>query len=214
MSGSWALDWAVKRSLITLKALTYAPTGGIVAAATTSLPERLGGTRNWDYRYCWLRDATFTLLAFLQLGYYEEARAWGEWLIRAVAGSPRQVQIVYGIGGERRLPELIIPWLSGYENSCPVRVGNAASEQLQIDIYGEIADAIFPGFQAGHEANPTRRSLAASNFRISGDCLAGAGRRHLGSARRATAFRLFEGDGLGSIRSGRGLSGGSRSTLS
>jgi GH15 family glucan-1,4-alpha-glucosidase len=118
---------AVKRSLITLKALTYSPTGGIVAAATTSLPERLGGSRNWDYRFCWLRDATFTLLAFIHLGYYEEARAWRDWLIRAVAGSPRQVQILYGVGGERRLPELVIPWLPGYENSYPVRIGNAGA---------------------------------------------------------------------------------------
>src|SRR6266404_5670687 len=123
---------AVKRSLITLKALTYAPTGGIVAAATTSLPERLGGVRNWDYRYCWLRDATFTLLAFMNLGYYEEAQAWRDWLVRAVAGSPSQAQIMYGVGGERWLPELIVPWLPGYENSSPVRIGNAAYQQLQI----------------------------------------------------------------------------------
>ena len=114
---------AVKRSLITLKALTYAPTGGIVAAATTSLPERLGGVRNWDYRYCWLRDATFTVLALMHLGYYDEARAWRDWLVRAVAGSPQQVQIMYGVGGERWLPELTVPWLPGYENSSPVRIG-------------------------------------------------------------------------------------------
>jgi GH15 family glucan-1,4-alpha-glucosidase len=149
---------AVKRSLITLKALTYAPTGAMVAALTTSLPELPGGTRNWDYRYCWLRDATFTLLAFLHLGYHEEAKAWRDWLLRAVAGSPRQVQIVYGIGGERRLPELTIPWLSGYENSSPVRVGNAASEQLQIDIFGEIADAIFQGLKLGTQ--PSKRGEA------------------------------------------------------
>jgi GH15 family glucan-1,4-alpha-glucosidase len=140
---------AVKRSLITLKALTYAPTGGIVAAATTSLPERLGGTRNWDYRFCWLRDATFTLLAFMHLGYYEEAQAWRDWLIRAVAGSPSQAQIMYGVGGERWLPELIVPWLSGYENSSPVRIGNDASRQLQLDIFGEIADAMFQALKAG-----------------------------------------------------------------
>ena len=154
--GPWT--GAVKRSLITLKALTYAPTGGIVAAATTSLPERLGGSRNWDYRFCWLRDATFTLLAFMQLGYYDEARAWRDWLIRAVAGSPHQVQIVYGVGGERWLPELIIPWLPGYENSSPVRIGNAASQQLQIDIYGEIADAFFQAFKGGMK--PTQRGQA------------------------------------------------------
>jgi len=150
---------AVQRSLITLKALTYAPTGGIVAAATTSLPERLGGSRNWDYRFCWLRDATFTLLAFVHLGYYAEARAWRDWLTRAIAGSPRQVQIVYGVGGERRLPELAIPWLRGYENSAPVRIGNAASQQLQIDIFGEIADALSQTLKAGMEPSERQRAL-------------------------------------------------------
>jgi GH15 family glucan-1,4-alpha-glucosidase len=149
---------AVKRSLITLKALTYVPTGGIVAAATTSLPERLGGARNWDYRFCWLRDATFTLLAFMNLGYYDEARAWRDWLIRAVAGSPRQVQIMYGVGGERWLPELIVPWLPGYENSSPVRIGNGASQQLQIDVFGEIADAMFQALKAGIQ--PSERGSA------------------------------------------------------
>jgi GH15 family glucan-1,4-alpha-glucosidase len=150
---------AVKRSLITLKALTYAPTGGIVAAATTSLPERLGGVRNWDYRYCWLRDATFTLLAFMHLGYHEEARAWRDWLLRAVAGSPNQVQIMYGVGGERWLPELIVSWLCGYEKSSPVRIGNAAYEQLQLDVIGEIADAMFQAFKAGMEPSPRGREL-------------------------------------------------------
>ena len=145
----------VKRSLITLKALTYAPTGGMVAAVTTSLPERVGGERNWDYRFCWLRDATFTLLAFLHLGYNEEAKAWRDWLHRAVAGSPEQVQIVYGIGGERWLPELIVPWLPGYENSSPVRVGNAASQQLQLDIFGEVADSTFQSFKLGLQ--PSKR---------------------------------------------------------
>jgi GH15 family glucan-1,4-alpha-glucosidase len=139
----------VKRSLITLKALTYAPTGGIVAAATTSLPEQLGGVRNWDYRYCWLRDATFTLLALMHLGYHEEARAWRDWLVRAVAGSPEQVQIMYAVGGERWLPELIVPWLAGYENSSPVRIGNAAYEQLQIDVFGEVIDAMFQARKGG-----------------------------------------------------------------
>jgi GH15 family glucan-1,4-alpha-glucosidase len=134
---------AVERSLITLKALTYQPTGGIVAAVTTSLPEQLGGPRNWDYRYCWLRDATFTLLAFMHGGYYQEARAWQGWLLRAIAGSPDQAQIMYGIGGERYLPEREITWLAGYEDSKPVRVGNAASEQLQLDIYGEVMAAFY-----------------------------------------------------------------------
>ena len=132
---------AVERSFITLKALTYQPTGGIVAAVTTSLPEQLGGSRNWDYRYCWLRDATFTLLSFMFGGYYEEAKAWQQWLLRAIAGSPDQVQIMYGLAGQRFLPEREIPWLTGYENSKPVRIGNAASEQLQLDIYGEVMAA-------------------------------------------------------------------------
>ena len=132
-----------------MKALTYAPTGGIVAAATTSLPERLGGVRNWDYRCCWLRDATFTLMAFMNLGYYEEARAWRDWLVRAIAGSPRQVQIMYGVGGERWLLESIVPWLPGYENSAPVRIGNEASPQLQHDVFGEVIDAISQGLKAG-----------------------------------------------------------------
>jgi GH15 family glucan-1,4-alpha-glucosidase len=150
---------AVKRSLIILKALTYAPTGGIVAAPTTSLPERLGGVRNWDYRYCWLRDATFTLLAFMHLGYYEEARAWRDWLIRAVAGSPSQVQIMYGVGGERWLPELIVDWLPGYEKSAPVRVGNAAYQQVQLDVFGEMADAMFQALKAGMEPSPRAREV-------------------------------------------------------
>jgi len=154
-AGCWTQ--AVKRSLITLKALTYAPTGGIVAAATTSLPERLGGVRNWDYRYCWLRDATFTLLAFMQLGYHEEALAWRDWLLRAVAGSPDQIQIMYGVGGERWLPELTVDWLPGYEKSAPVRIGNAAYQQLQLDVIGEIADAMYQAFKGGMQ--PTRRAL-------------------------------------------------------
>jgi GH15 family glucan-1,4-alpha-glucosidase len=140
---------AVKRSLITLKALTYAPTGGIVAAATTSLPEYIGGVRNWDYRYCWLRDASFTLMALMELGYYEEAQAWRDWLMRAVAGSPDQIQIMYGVGGERWLPEQIVDWLPGYENSAPVRVGNGASRQLQLDVFGEIVDALLQAWKAG-----------------------------------------------------------------
>jgi GH15 family glucan-1,4-alpha-glucosidase len=133
---------AVERSLIVLKALTYAPTGGIVAAPTTSLPEEIGGERNWDYRYCWLRDATFTLLAFMDAGFHSEAAAWRDWLMRAVAGEASQDQIMYGIAGERRLIEWEVTWLSGYENSKPVRVGNAAATQLQLDVYGEVADAI------------------------------------------------------------------------
>jgi GH15 family glucan-1,4-alpha-glucosidase len=150
---------AVKRSLITLKGLTFAPTGGIVAAPTTSLPELIEGVRNWDYRFCWLRDATFTLLALMYLGYYDEARAWRDWLIRAVAGSPEQVQIVYGVGGERWLPELTVPWLAGYEKSSPVRIGNAAYDQLQLDVLGEVADALFQAGKVGIGLTERGRAL-------------------------------------------------------
>jgi GH15 family glucan-1,4-alpha-glucosidase len=145
--GPWAAD--VQRSLITLKALTYAPTGGILAAPTTSLPERLGGVRNWDYRYCWLRDATFTLYALVQSGFVEEARSWREWLLRAVAGKPSQLQLMYGIAGERRLPELELPWLPGYEGSAPVRIGNQAHNQRQLDVFGEVLDTLYTCWQAG-----------------------------------------------------------------
>jgi GH15 family glucan-1,4-alpha-glucosidase len=132
----------LKRSVIVLKALSYALTGGIVAAATTSLPEQLGGTRNWDYRFCWLRDATLTLDTLMEAGYQEEASAWADWLHRSVAGSPDQVQIMYGLGGERRLAEWEVPWLPGYQGARPVRIGNAASDQLQLDVYGEVMDAL------------------------------------------------------------------------
>ncbi len=133
---------AVLRSLITLKALTFRPTGGIVAAPTTSLPEQIGGTRNWDYRVCWLRDATLTLIALMDAGYYDEAKAWRDWLLRAAAGSPDQVQIMYGMAGERQLFEWEVPWLPGYEQSTPVRIGNAAHDQLQLDVFGEVMDAL------------------------------------------------------------------------
>jgi GH15 family glucan-1,4-alpha-glucosidase len=138
-------EWAaiVRRSLIVLKALIYEPTGGIVAAPTTSLPEWIGSVRNWDYRYCWLRDATLTLLALLHCNHADEAGEWRRWLIRAIAGDPADVQIMYGVAGERRLTEFELPWLSGYEGSAPVRVGNAASEQLQLDVYGEVLDCLY-----------------------------------------------------------------------
>jgi GH15 family glucan-1,4-alpha-glucosidase len=133
----------VLHSLVVLKGLTYRPTGGIVAAPTTSLPASIGGVRNWDYRYCWLRDATLTLLAFLKAGYFEEADEWRAWLLRAVAGDPDDTQIVYGVAGERRLPEWELEWLPGFEGSQPVRVGNAAAGQEQIDVYGEVTDALY-----------------------------------------------------------------------
>ena len=145
--GAWS-D-AVTRSLIVLKALTYAPTGGIVAAPTTSVPEQLGGTRNWDYRFCWLRDATLTLLALMNSGYYGEAGAWRDWLLRAAAGAPSQLQIMYGLAGERRLTEYEVPWLPGYEASRPVRIGNAAHGQLQLDVFGEVMDALHQGRRGG-----------------------------------------------------------------
>jgi GH15 family glucan-1,4-alpha-glucosidase len=146
-AGRWSE--AVLRSLITLKALTFAPTGGIVAAPTTSLPERIGGIRNWDYRYCWVRDATLTLLALMGAGYSAEASAWRDWLVRAVAGSPEQLQIMYGIAGERRLWEWEVPWLDGYEASKPVHIGNAAHAQLQLDVYGEMMDALYQARRMG-----------------------------------------------------------------
>lgn len=160
---TWWRDWSgrcsydgrwrdhVLRSLITLKALTYSPTGGVVAAPTTSLPEKVGGVRNWDYRFCWLRDATFTLYALMIGGYIAEARDWREWLIRAVAGKPSDIQIMYGVAGERRLPEIELEWLPGYEGSKPVRIGNAAERQHQLDVYGEVMDALHFARCAGLE---------------------------------------------------------------
>jgi GH15 family glucan-1,4-alpha-glucosidase len=157
LEGPWAE--AVRRSLLTLKALVHWETGGITAAATTSLPERIGGKRNWDYRYCWLRDATFTLYALLGAGFVEEARCWRDWLVRAAAGSPQDLQIMYGVAGERRLEEFELPWLPGFENSKPVRVGNAAARQVQLDVYGEVMDALYVSRRHGLGANPASWAL-------------------------------------------------------
>jgi GH15 family glucan-1,4-alpha-glucosidase len=160
----------VIRSVIVLKALTYRPTGGIVAAPTMSLPEQVGGVRNWDYRFCWLRDATLTLLALMHAGYFREAGEWRDWLLRAVAGSPDQVQIMYGLSGERYLREWELPWLAGYENSRPVRVGNAAHEQLQLDVYGEVLHALYQarvgGIPASEEAWNLEQALIAQLEKI------------------------------------------------
>ena len=157
VTGKWRAQ--IMRSLITLKSLSYAPTGGIVAAITTSLPEKIGGTRNWDYRYCWLRDATFTLLAFLNAGYLEEARIWQDWLIRVIAGAPEQLQTMYSVMVERRLDEIELPHLTGYKNSRPVRIGNGAAQQLQLDIYGELADMMALARKGGLRPPPQREAI-------------------------------------------------------
>ncbi len=164
MDGPWRE--AVLRSLIVLKGLTYAPTGGLVAALTTSLPEEIGGVRNWDYRYCWLRDATFTLMTLMRVGYRDEAKSWRGWLLRAIAGSAAQMQIMYGVHGERSLEEREIPWLSGYENSRPVRVGNAASNQFQLDVFGEVLLAMYESHVSGLKTDETDWRLQVQLMRF------------------------------------------------
>ncbi|HEV2303312.1 MAG TPA: glycoside hydrolase family 15 protein [Stellaceae bacterium] len=180
-AGQWSEE--VGRSLAVLKGLTFAPTGGIVAAPTTSLPERLGGVRNWDYRFCWLRDATFTLLALMHAGYYDEAKAWRDWLFRAAAGSPDQLQVVYGLAGERRLDEWELSSLPGYEGSRPVRIGNAAADQLQLDIYGEVIDALHLSYQ--HDLPQTKRGVAISRALVD----------HLATTWRRPDESIWEGRG-------------------
>ena len=197
--GDWH-DEPVMRSLITLKALTYAPTGGIVAAPTTSLPEQLGGVRNWDYRFCWLRDATLTLLALMNAGYYEEARAWRDWLLRAVAGSAGAVQIMYGIAGERRLTEWERALAAGLRRIAAGAHRQRRARQLQLDVYGEVMDALHQARRGGPRRAARRLGAAARADRASRDGLATAGRRHLGGARAAAALHPFEGDGLGRVR--------------
>ena len=197
-SGEW--DEPVRTSLRVLKGLIYDPTGGIVAAPTTSLPEAIGGARNWDYRFCWLRDATLTLVALIDSGYLDEARAWREWLFRAAAGRPADLQIMYGVAGERRLAEYEADWLPGYEGSTPVRVGNAASEQMQLDVYGEIIDAFTTARAQGLEASRPRLAALGEPDRVRGGGVAPPGRGHLGGARPEPALHALEGDGVGGVR--------------
>ena len=186
---------AVRRSLIILKAMTHQPTGGLIAAPTTSLPEVPGGTMNWDYRYCWLRDATFTLGALINAGYRDEAQRWRDWLLRAIAGSPGRVLIMYRVDGGRHLEEWSVDELAGYRHARPVRIGNAASTQLQIDVWGEYVCVVF-GERAGLPAQATRSrpDKLVEHLEI---CLELAWCRHMGIAGSAAALRLFAGDGLG-----------------
>jgi GH15 family glucan-1,4-alpha-glucosidase len=211
-AAAWWRDWCsrqrldgrwrdvLQRSLITLKALTYSETGSMVAAPTTSLPECVGGVRNWDYRFCWLRDAAFTLYALLRSGYKEEARAWREWLLRAAAGRPQDLSIVFGLRGERRLTELELPWLKGYEGSAPVRTGNAACEQFQLDVYGELMDTL----HLAQESGLARQDNAWALQRVLLDFLETAWHKPdkgIWEARSRAPLHLLEGDGLDCIRS-------------
>ena len=191
---------AVERSLMTLKALTYRPTGGLVAAPTTSLPEKIGGERNWDYRFCWLRDTALTLLVLLHAGYKEEALAWRGWLLRAIAGSPEQIQSLYGLGGERQLNEWKADWLAGYEGSKPVNIGNKAADQLQLDVYGEVIAALArTPVKTDDIWTDAVRSMVGNLLDHLSEDLARPGLRHLGDTWREAALRSLQNDGLGCV---------------
>ena len=199
---------AVLRSLITLKALTYEPTGGIVAAATTSLPEALGGTRNWDYRYCWLRDATLTLESLMRGGYHDEAMAWRDWLLRAAAGDVSKLQIMYGASGERRLDEWEVDWLPGYEGSAPVRIGNAAAGQFQLDVYGEVMSALYSASRVDGVQSRAAWDLQVKLMEFLETGWDATRRRDLGGARPSTPLHALQGHGLGGGRPGGADDGG------
>jgi GH15 family glucan-1,4-alpha-glucosidase len=191
----------VEHSLLTLKAMAYRPTGGIVASATTSLPEDIGGERNWDYRFCWLRDTAFTLLVLLRAGFRDEAVAWWCWLLRAVAGAPEQLLTIYGILGEREMPEWIADWLPGYLNSKSVRIGNAASRQFQLDVFGEVSSALARMPQAKDDIRLSARNLQVALVNQLCKVWREPDQGIVGGARRTATFHALQGDGMGRLRS-------------